>query len=83
MLDLSKPNEQEKPTNLIILPNVRLHSYPIIRMFPQKRQPQTHRLRMSILDLYQPPQSLPLKILLALLMHEMRPGNSPPLCDSW
>lgn len=76
------PIAKKKLTNLIILPNIRLHSYAVVRMFPQKGQPQAHGFWVSILDLNQPPQRFSLKILLTLLMNEMRSRHSPSLYHS-
>lgn len=48
-------------------------------MLLQKRQPHLHRIRVSVADLDQPPQRDPLKVLLALLEDEVRPGHRPAL----
>lgn len=70
-------------TNLLIIPHIRLHTNPIVRMLLQERQPYLNRLRVSILDLNKSSKSPPLKILLRFLGNEVGPGNRPPLNNSW
>lgn len=48
-------------------------------MLLQEGQPQLHRLRVTVLDLDQPPESDTLKVFLRLLENEMRLGHSPAL----
>ena len=64
-----------------MLPNIGLHANTVEGMFPQKRKPDLHRLRMTILYLDQPPPCDSLKVLLALLVHEIRSRHRPALYD--
>jgi hypothetical protein len=68
-------------TKLLMLPNICLHSHTVEGMLPQKRKPHLHSLRMAILDLDQPPPRDSLKVLLALLVHEIGPRHCPALDD--
>lgn len=77
----SKSNER-KPTNSRKLPNIRLHTHPIISMFPQKRQPQLLRLCLSIPNLNQSPHRPPLEVLLTLLVDETASRNRPALYNT-
>ena len=64
-----------------MLPHIRLHPHAVKRMLAQKCQPDLHRLWVAVLDLHQPSQRDALKILLALLVHEVRPRHRPALDD--
>lgn len=48
-------------------------------MLLQESQPQLHRLRVTVLDLDQPPERDTLKVFLRLLENEMRLGHGPAL----
>lgn len=48
-------------------------------MLLQESQPKLHRLRVPVPDLNQPSHGNPLKVLLALLVHERRLDDRPPL----
>lgn len=69
-------------TNFLKAPNISLHPNPIIRILLHKRQPHLNRLSIPILNLNQPPQRLPLKILLTLLVDEMAHRYSPSFGNS-
>ena len=64
-----------------MLPHIRLHPHAVKGMLAQKGQPDLHRLRVAVLDLNQPAQRDALKVLLALLVHEVRPRHRPALDD--
>jgi hypothetical protein len=85
-LKRTDPRQEKKAgthTQFAKLPNVRLHTNPIVRVLPQKCQPELHILRMPVLDLDQPPEGDALKVFLRLLENEGRLGHGPALDQAW
>jgi hypothetical protein len=64
-----------------MLPDICLHPDAVEGVLPQKREPYLHSLGVTILYLHQTPARDALKVLLALLVHEIRPRHRPALDD--
>ena len=61
-----------------MFPDIGLHADAIKRMLPQEGQPSLYHIRMAILDLDESTKRYALKVLLALLVHEVASRERPP-----
>lgn len=68
--------------HFLVLPHVRLHPDPVVRMLPQEREPAPHSLRVAVLDLDEPAARDALEVLLRLLEDEVAAGHGPALGEA-
>ncbi len=81
LLQMYVEQKRGQHTQPLKLPDIGLHPDSPERIPPQVRQPNLDHFGIPILNLDQSPQRDPLKILLALFVHKIRPEHGPALHD--
>lgn len=74
--------EGRKHTKAIVFPDIGLHTNSVKCMLAEEGQPNLHGSGVSILDLNESAKSDTFEVLLALLVHEVAPGDGPAFGDA-
>jgi hypothetical protein len=72
---------EDQHTQALVFPHIGLHPHTPKGISSQISQPNFDHLRIPILDLYQPPQRDPLKVLLAPLVDKVGFKDRPALSE--